>query len=144
VRNASPAQRTALVRSLRRIERLVAKGAPILAAKDDFYEVLFAGGGNEALRLIVAGLHARVSLLRSLSLSFPSRPTESLDELRAIVNAVLADDAEEAGRACSRHVEEAGRLGLQALVDFNEALAAHPGQPGKPAADLARPRALAG
>ncbi|HEX4092242.1 MAG TPA: GntR family transcriptional regulator [Trebonia sp.] len=120
VRNASQAQRNALVKSLRRIERLVAKGAPILSAKDDFYDVLFAGGGNDALRLIVAGLHARVSLLRSLSLSFPSRPVESLEELRAIVDAVLAGDAEGAARACSWHVEEAGRLGLQALADLDE------------------------
>lgn len=114
--HASQAQRAALVRALQRIERLAAKGAPVLAAKDGFYDVLFEGGGNEALRAVVASLHARVSVLRSLSLSVPGRAVQSVSELRAIVDAVLANDAEGAAAACSRHVEEAGRVGLHALL----------------------------
>jgi GntR family transcriptional regulator, trigonelline degradation regulator len=117
VQHASQAQRTALVKAFHRIERLAAKGAPMLAAKDGFYDVLFNGAGNDALRAVVASLHARVSVLRSLSLSVPGRPAQSIAELRAIVDAVLADDADGAARACSRHVEEAGRVGVQALVE---------------------------
>jgi GntR family transcriptional regulator, trigonelline degradation regulator len=117
VQHATQAQRTALLKALQRIERLAAKRAPILAAKDSFYEVLFEGGGNDALRTVVAGLHARVSLLRWLSLSVPGRSAETLKEMRAIVDAVLSDDAEAAAQACSRHVEEAGRVGLQALAE---------------------------
>lgn len=117
VQNATHAQRTALVKALQRIERLAAKGVSILPAKDAFYDVLFEGGGNDALRMVVAGLHARVSVLRWLSLSVPGRPAESLAELHAIVDAVLADNADAAARACSRHVEEAGRVGLQALAE---------------------------
>jgi GntR family transcriptional regulator, trigonelline degradation regulator len=101
---------------LQRIERLAAKDAPVLAAKDAFYDVLFEGGGNDALRSVVAGLHARVSVLRWLSLSVPGRPAESIAELRAIVDAVLASDPDAAARACSRHVEQAGRVGLEALA----------------------------
>jgi DNA-binding GntR family transcriptional regulator len=119
VRNATQAQRNALVKALQRIERLAAKGAPLINAKDSFYEVLFEGGGNEALRSVTAGLHARVSVLRSLSLSVPGRSTQSLQEMRDIVDAVLAGDADAAARACSRHVEEAGRVGLQALAEQN-------------------------
>lgn len=119
VQNATQAQRTALVRALQRIERLVAKGAPVINAKDGFYEVLFEGGGNEALRSVAVGLHARVSVMRALSLSVPGRPAESLQEMRDIVDAVLAGDADAAARACSRHVEEAGRVGLQALAEQN-------------------------
>ncbi len=117
VQNATQAQRTALVKALQRIERLAARGAPVLAAKDAFYDVLFAGGGNDALRTVVAGLHARVSVLRWLSLSAPGRPARSLGELRAIVAAVLANDSDAAALACSRHVEEAGRAGLAALAE---------------------------
>jgi GntR family transcriptional regulator, trigonelline degradation regulator len=64
----------------------------------------------------LAGLHARVSVLRALSLSVPGRSVQAVAEMQAIVDAVLADDAEAAARACSRHVEEAGRAGLQALA----------------------------
>jgi len=116
VQNASQAQRTALVRALQRVEKLATRGAPMLAAKDGFYDVLFEGGGNEALRAVVAGLHARVSVLRSLSLAVPGRSAQSVAELQAIVDAVLADDAEAAATACSRHAEEAGRVGVQALI----------------------------
>jgi GntR family transcriptional regulator, trigonelline degradation regulator len=119
VQNATQAQRNALVKALQRIERLTAKGAPLINAKDGFYEVLFEGGGNEALRSVTAGLHARVSVLRALSLSVPGRPAQSLREMRDIVDAVLAGDADAAARACSRHVEEAGRVGLQALAEQN-------------------------
>src|SRR5690606_9113908 len=59
VQNASAAQRKALVRALERIERQAAKGAPILAAKDAFYEVLFEGGGYGALRSVVGPLPAQ-------------------------------------------------------------------------------------
>jgi GntR family transcriptional regulator, trigonelline degradation regulator len=54
----------------------------VLAAKDAFYDVLFEGGGNDALRTVVVGLHARVNMLRSLSPSVPGRPAESVTELR--------------------------------------------------------------
>jgi GntR family transcriptional regulator, trigonelline degradation regulator len=114
--NASRAQRGALAKALARIERLTSRGSPVLAAKDAFYDVLFEGGGNEALRTVVAGLHARVSVLRSLSLSVEGRPAQSLAELRAIVDAVDVD-ADAAAAACSRHVEEAGRVALQALAE---------------------------
>ncbi|MFF5289673.1 GntR family transcriptional regulator [Paractinoplanes globisporus] len=117
VANASPAQRKALTRALEKIDRLAARGAPILAAKDAFYDVLFEGGGNDALRSVVAGLHARVSVLRSLSLSVPGRLRHSLEELHAIVDAVEAGDADAAGAACARHVEEAGRAGRVALAE---------------------------
>jgi DNA-binding GntR family transcriptional regulator len=114
--NASRAQRAALTKALARIERLAARGAPMLAAKDAFYDALFEGGGNDALRTVVAGLHARVSVLRSLSLSVTGRPAESLAELRVIVDAIAAGDADAAAAACSRHVEAAGRVALRALA----------------------------
>jgi DNA-binding GntR family transcriptional regulator len=121
VQHATAAHRKALGRAMERVERQAAKGLPILAAKDAFYDVLFEGGGNEALRAVVGSLHARVSVLRSLSLTVPGRLEHSLAELRAIVAAVQAGDADAAAAACSRHVEEAGRAGLQALSEQDAA-----------------------
>jgi GntR family transcriptional regulator, trigonelline degradation regulator len=117
VENATDAQRRALVSALRAVERAAAKGSSaMLAAKDKFYDVLFEGGGNEALRSIASALHARVSLLRSLSLSQPGRSAESLAELAQIVAAVQANDADAAAKACSHHVEAAGTVGYAALA----------------------------
>ncbi|MEV4511261.1 GntR family transcriptional regulator [Dactylosporangium sp. NPDC049525] len=121
VEHASPAQRKALARALERVEKLVAKGQPILAAKDAFYDVLFDGGGNEALKSVAGSLHARVSVLRSLSMTVPGRLEHSVAELRAIVAAVDAGDAEAAAAACARHVEEAGRAGQLALSQQDRA-----------------------
>lgn len=116
VENATPAQRRALASAFRAVERAAGKGAPAwLAAKDKFYDVLFEGGGNEALRSIACTLHARISLLRSLSLTRPGRAAESMAELAEIVAAVAANDADAAAKACSHHVEAAGLAASSAL-----------------------------
>jgi GntR family transcriptional regulator, trigonelline degradation regulator len=118
VENATSAQRRALVNALRAVERAAPKGSPaMLAAKDKFYDVLFEGGGNEALRSMAGALHARVNLLRSMSLSVPGRSAESLAELAEIVAAVQAGDADAAAKACSHHVEAAGMAGFGALTE---------------------------
>ena len=118
VENATDAQRRALTNALRAVERAAPKGSPaMLAAKDKFYDVLFEGGGNEALRSMAGALHARVNLLRSMSLSVPGRSAESLAELAEIVAAVQAGDADAAAKACSHHVEAAGMAGFGALTE---------------------------
>jgi GntR family transcriptional regulator, trigonelline degradation regulator len=114
VANASPAQRRALARRLAAIDRLVARNASIdqlvarnasiLEAEDRFYEILLVGGGNVALHQTVAGLHARIRALRSLSLSLAGRAGRSVAELHEIVEAIDAGDAGKAARACRRHV----------------------------------------
>lgn len=118
VENATPAQRRALSSAFKAVERAAGKGAPAwLAAKDKFYDVLFEGGGNEALRSIASTLHARISRLRSLSLTRPGRATESMAELAEIVAAVTANDADGAAKACSHHVEAAGMAAFSALAE---------------------------
>jgi GntR family transcriptional regulator, trigonelline degradation regulator len=64
---------------------------------------------------VIAGLHARVTYLRAFSLSRPGRLQRSLQELRDIMDAVEARDADAVARACSTHVEQAGLAGLDAL-----------------------------
>src|SRR5690348_16472316 len=118
VENATPAQRRALTSVFRAVERAAGKGARAwLAAKDKFYDVLFEGSGNEALRSIAGTLHARISLLRSLSLTRPGRGAESMAELAEIVAAVQANDADGTAKACSHHVEAAGMAAFSALAE---------------------------
>lgn len=115
VQNASESQRRALQKAFATIERLAAKNSSILEAKDRFYEILFAGGGNIALHQTAAGLHARVRGLRSLSLSLTGRARQSVAELRDIVAAIEANDAERTARMCRRHVLNASAAGTRAL-----------------------------
>jgi GntR family transcriptional regulator, trigonelline degradation regulator len=117
VENATDAQRRALATSFRAVERAASKDSSIwLAAKDKFYDILFEGGGNEALRAISSQLHARINLLRSLSLTRPGRALEAVAELADIVAAVAANDAEAAAKACSRHVDNAGEAAFGQLA----------------------------
>jgi DNA-binding GntR family transcriptional regulator len=115
VENASDAQRRALQKQMAVIERLAARGQSILEPKDRFYEILFTGGGNLALHQTASSLHARVRALRSLSLSVPGRTDESLRELKEIMAAIDAGDAERAAQACQRHVARAGAVVAEAL-----------------------------
>lgn len=116
VRNATAKDRYELSRAMRDVEDAAREGVPILEAKDRFYDILFAGGGNDALRSIASGLHARISVLRSLSLSVPGRTAQSLGELHNILAAVEANDADGAAAACAQHVEAAGRAAIGALA----------------------------
>ncbi|GAA0899949.1 GntR family transcriptional regulator [Pseudonocardia zijingensis] len=116
VQRAAPEHVEALVAAVDEIER-TARSAPQeqLQAKDRFYEVLFTGSGSAPLQQTVAGLQARVRLLRATSLSVPGRPEEAAAELRAVVDAVQAGDADAAAAACARHIENAARTALSRL-----------------------------
>ena len=116
VENATAADRRALVRAMSAIERLAACGESILEAKDRFYDVLFVGGGNVALHQTAIGLHARVRALRALSLTVPGRTDQSVAELREIMAAIDAGDAERTARACQRHVASASAAATSALT----------------------------
>lgn len=78
-----------------------------LKAKDRFYDVLFEGSASVPLQQTLNGLQARVRLLRATSLSVPGRPKEAAKELRAVVDAVEARDAERATQACVLHISNA-------------------------------------
>jgi DNA-binding GntR family transcriptional regulator len=86
-----------------------------LAAKDRFYDALVDGAGNPMVRQMLRGIHARVQLLRGLSLQAPGRADASLRELREIVAAATSGDGDAARIACEEHVRQAGALVLQTL-----------------------------
>lgn len=115
VKRASDERVGELRKAFEQFKRAATTGRDMLGAKDRFYEVLFEGADNEELRSVVAGLHARVRVLRSISLSQDSRPAESVAEIQQIVQAIEARDAAAAARACSRHVERAGQTAIKAV-----------------------------
>jgi GntR family transcriptional regulator, trigonelline degradation regulator len=87
----------------------------MLTAKDGFYRVLFDGAASETVISLIASLHARVSTLRARSLSYPGRPKQSLAELTAIHDAVVARDADAVALACQFHIEQAGKYAVESL-----------------------------
>ncbi|MGW1674762.1 GntR family transcriptional regulator [Streptomyces sp. NPDC002324] len=87
----------------------------ILKAKGQFYDVLLRGCGNRSVHSTLGGVQARLSLLRATSLAQPGRTARSVQELRAMVEAIEARNPEAAVRASNHHVEQAKRAGLEGL-----------------------------
>lgn len=128
VERATDAQVVALRRAFTQLENVVDRQEGTLAvlkAKDVLYELLLSGAGNSALRASLSQLHARVSLLRASSLSSgPGRPPEAVVELRALVEAVEARDAQVAAEAMVLHVRAAARAGIEAVRTSSHSLLA--------------------
>lgn len=82
----------------------------LLRAKGGFYEVLCDGAANATARSILGGFQARLAVLRAATLASRGRAERSLDELRAIVEAIEAGDGEAAAAAAKRHVEQAAHV----------------------------------
>jgi GntR family transcriptional regulator, trigonelline degradation regulator len=124
VHHATDAQVKQLRKSFREIERLAKRRDPdiqeMLAAKDDFYDVLLEGAGNKAIRETLDSLRARVRLLRATSLSQPNRTAGTVSEIREIVRAAEARDADAMAAACEYHVNEAARSGLTGLMELDD------------------------
>lgn len=109
-----------LRRAFKGIETAAARertGNELLAAKRVFYDVLFEGAANSTIQGIVEGLQARISVLRAASLAQPGRIAHSVAEVRAIVEALEAGDADRAADACVHHVNEAARTILEAMSE---------------------------
>ena len=86
-----------------------------LAAVDEFYTVLLRGAGNTVIRDSLLRIHARVQMLRGISLQAPGRLVDSLAELETITRAAVAGDREGAGTACRVHIEHASEIALDDL-----------------------------
>ncbi|MGH3165223.1 MAG: GntR family transcriptional regulator [Trebonia sp.] len=88
-----------------------------LRAKDGFYKVLFEGAASEPLTQMLTMLQSRVRLLRWTSLSVPGRAQATVDEMRAIVDAIEAKDPDAAAEACARHVRNAAATALARMAE---------------------------
>jgi DNA-binding GntR family transcriptional regulator len=119
VEQASDADVRALREAMTALDDHVAQGADtaaLVAAKDRLYEVLLDGAGNATLRSSLSRLHARVSFLRASSMSSgPDRPAQAAAELRRLVEAVEARDADGAVEAVVTHVRAAARVGIETV-----------------------------
>ena len=110
----------ALRRAFEGIERRAKAGRPnsqaMLAAKRHFYDALFEGAANGTIQSLVESLQARVTVLRAASLSQPGRAAKTVEEVRAIVEALERRDGDAAAAACVHHVNEAARTVFEAMA----------------------------
>jgi GntR family transcriptional regulator, trigonelline degradation regulator len=106
-------QIAALETALEKLQSQMLKGVDAsLAAKDKFYEALVEGGGNSIIATILKTMNTRITMLRRISLSSADRVPHSLGELKALVDAVKARDADAAYRASFEHIERAAAVAV--------------------------------
>lgn len=116
VQRAGAEQVRALRAAVDEIVRSAGGGGDHLGAKDRFYEVLMEGSASGPLQQTLAGLQARVRLLRATSLSVPGRPARAAAELRAVVDAIEVRDADAAAEACVLHIRHAAETATAQLT----------------------------
>lgn len=115
--HATPAQIKALRKAFEAFRKAQGSGGKtsMLGLKKRIYDALFEGSGNSTIQEILSRLQARVTVLRSISMSQPGRLDSTVAELREIVEAIEARDADAAERACTAHVRAAGAVAIAAL-----------------------------
>ena len=86
-----------------------------------FYELLFIGSGMTVAWEIIRNLNARINSLRALTLSAYGRTKSGPEDMRRIVRAVSAGDADAAEAACKMHVDHAYEILKEVLKDRNAA-----------------------
>jgi DNA-binding GntR family transcriptional regulator len=106
---ASKEQIAAMSQALKRFEEAARAdhAESRLLHTDEFYNVMLNGCGNAVIADLLTGVHARINFLRARSMSQQGRSSESVRELRRILNAIAAGDAEKARDACIEHVRRA-------------------------------------
>ena len=116
--NASEAQIKQLAQVVHDL-RLIATGeltdTAIPELKDQFYDLLFAGGGNDIAAELFGSLNTRIAMLRWTTLSQPGRNLAMVDELEEVVEAISRRDPAAAEEACIRHVNNAAKVALSIL-----------------------------
>lgn len=84
----------------------------VLEAKDGFYAVLIEGSENTIIASLLQMMHARISLLRRISLGRPGRRQASAAELEEILAAVKTRDPAAVEAACRHHILQASAAAL--------------------------------
>lgn len=83
----------------------------VLETKNTLYGVLFKGAGSETLSTMLGTLHARIWRWRALGLTHPQRSEdrsrESIGNLRAMLGAIRARDADAAERLTREEANKA-------------------------------------
>jgi DNA-binding GntR family transcriptional regulator len=80
-----------------------------------FYDIFYVGAGNLTIHAVIRRLMARISYLRTRSLSEPGRLAAGLDEVQAILQAIEAGDLDAAEAAVRIHMRNSMAAALSGL-----------------------------
>ena len=87
----------------------------LLRLKSAFYACLMDGAGNRFVKQMLTLFHNRINVLRARSMLRPGRLQHSVEELRAICDAIAARDPAAAAMACRTHIDNAAEAALAEL-----------------------------
>jgi DNA-binding GntR family transcriptional regulator len=100
----------------------------MLETKNSFYEALFEGAKSSTLSSMLGMLHGRIWRWRALGLTHPKRSLErdreSMKNLRALLKAIKARDADLAEKTLREEVSKAAAEASRLLKDEAEHLPA--------------------
>ena len=86
----------------------------------EFHDLLYQVSRNERLGVIINNLKEQLARFRKLSMSYPGRLHDTLEEHREMVEAIANGDVEAARDAAERHMERAEETLLKAMSEqFN-------------------------
>jgi DNA-binding GntR family transcriptional regulator len=97
-------------------QALASRDVPrIRMSKHQLFEAFTAGSQNEQLAAFIRHINARLGFLWASSLNHPSRPAESIEEWRRLLDAIQEGDAESAQAAMMLQNQRAKAIGMHAL-----------------------------
>jgi len=81
----------------------------------EFHDTMYHAARNERLVGIISNLRDQLTRFRTLSMSYPGRLEETLEEHRLIVEAIANGDRKSASKAAERHMENSEKTLLKAM-----------------------------
>jgi len=109
---------------LEKMERHLVEKADTIARGDmerlvevdtEFHESIYKASRNDRLQGIINNLREQIQRFRATSLAYPGRMKQSLDEHRAIVEAIHARDAALARQVTQEHIENAEQSMIESI-----------------------------
>ncbi|MCH3960352.1 MAG: GntR family transcriptional regulator [Selenomonas sp.] len=81
----------------------------------EFHDLMYHAARNQRLVGIISNLRDQLTRFRTLSMSYPGRLEATLDEHKAIVEAIANGDRKLASKAAEKHMENSEKTLLQAM-----------------------------
>jgi DNA-binding GntR family transcriptional regulator len=117
-RHATRAEVTTLREMLRRQEE-TADAETLARLNAQFHGLIYSAARNPYLRDVVEALQSSLELLPGTTYSAKGRPSEALEQHRALVDAIEAHDPELAGHVSREHLRAAERIRLLMLAEIS-------------------------